>query len=51
LVGIAFKVMTHEHKALGGQGKTRSGDERLVKEQLSLHVQKGEGKAKVFNAS
>jgi len=26
LVGIAFKVMTHEHKALGGQGKTKSGD-------------------------
>lgn len=41
--------MTHEHKALGGQGKTKSGDERLVKEQLGLHVQKGEGRMKVFN--
>jgi hypothetical protein len=48
LVGLAFKVMSHEHKALGGSGKNKERDERLVKEQLSLFVQKGEGKLKLY---
>lgn len=49
LAGIALKLMTHEHKALGGQGKQKDQDERVMKEQVRLHVQKGEGKMKLFN--
>ena len=41
LGGIAFKVMLNDHKVMGGSGKSRSGDERIFKEVLSLHVQKG----------
>ena len=48
LAAIAWKVITFEHKALGGQGKSRAEDERVFREQLALHVQKGEGKLRVF---
>lgn len=49
LGGLALKVMTHEHQLLGGAGKNKEGDEKVFKETLVLHVQKGEGKEKIYN--
>lgn len=41
LVGIAFKLMCHQHKSLGGSGKSKQVDEQLLKEQLTIYVGKG----------
>lgn len=43
--------MTHGHSALGGKGKNKQADEKVFKETLALHVQKGQGKIKIYNAA
>jgi hypothetical protein len=50
LAGLGLKVMTHEHKALGGHDKNKQTDEKVFKETLAVHVQKAEGKLKIFNS-
>jgi hypothetical protein len=49
LVGIAFKILCHQHKSLGGSGKSKQADEQLLKEQLIVYVGKGEGRLKLYN--
>lgn len=43
--------MANEHPALGGQGKSKSAEEKIFKELLIRHVQEGEGRLKIFNSA
>lgn len=49
MIGIALRLMLNEHPSIGGKGKSKQSDEKLLKEIMGLHVTKGEGKLKVYD--
>jgi hypothetical protein len=49
LVGVALKVMINGHGSLGGSGKSKQADEKILKEIIAQHVSKGEGRIKLYN--
>jgi hypothetical protein len=46
---VALKVMINGHGSLGGSGKSKQADEKILKEIIAQHVSKGEGRIKLYN--